>query len=137
MIRIHNKRAFVLLVFLMVAKIIWAQNTPDWYDEGSRRANYPSNIYYSGIAYCETRSVSSESDAIKKAEQDARAEALSKILVSVNSKTGASSVSTTMTTTNGMDEQYLEQFSSLTNINVAFKDVPGLQCQHYKRGRQS
>lgn len=123
-----------LLILVFFSNVGWAQNVPDWYNEQSRKAHYPDNFYYTGIAYSEISSSSQESAAVQKAEQSARAEALSKILVSVKSRTVSSSVSTAMSTGNGVDEQFVEQFSSLTNIDVAFKDVPGLLCQHYKKG---
>jgi len=128
------RKALVIFATIISANMVYAQGVPDWYDESSRRANYPDNVYYWGIAYGEVTSSSSGSKVIQKAEQDAKAEALSKILVSLKSRTTSSAVSTAMTTANGVDEQYVEQFSSLTNINVAFKDVPGLQSQHYKKG---
>lgn len=124
----------ILFVSLAVANTGWSQNVPNWYNEDSRNAHYPENVYYTGIAYGEVSSASTESATIQRAEQDARAEALSKILVSVKSKMVSATVSTSLTTDNGVDEQIAEQFSSLTNIDVAFKDVPGLQCQHYRKG---
>lgn len=126
-----------LLALVCFSTAGWAQSTPDWFNEQSRKAHYPDNIYYTGIAYSEIPSSSQESAAVQKAEQAAKAEALSKILVSVKSRTVSSSVSTSMSTANGVDEQFVEQFSSLTNIDVAFKDVPGLLCQHYKKDRST
>lgn len=123
-----------LLALFCFGNTGWGQSTPNWYNEQSRRANYPDNIYYTGIAYSEISASSPESASVRKAEDAAKAEALSKILVSVKSHTVSSSASTAMTTANGVDEQFVEQFSSLTNIDVAFKDVPGLQCQHYRKG---
>lgn len=128
------RRMLALLATVCLGSAGWAQSTPDWYNEQSRKAYYPDNVYYTGIAYSEVSSSSSESTSVKKAEDAAKAEALSKILVSVKSRTVSSTVSTAMTTANGVDEQFVEQFSSLTNVNVAFKDVPGLQCQHYRKG---
>ena len=128
------RRMLALLATVCLGSAGWAQSTPDWYNEQSRKAHYPDNVYYTGIAYSEVSSSSSESTSVKKAEDAAKAEALSKILVSVKSHTKSSTVSTAMTTANGVDEQFVEQFSSLTNVNVAFKDVPGLQCQHYRKG---
>lgn len=132
--KLSIKSLIALLSLLYFGHTGWGQSAPDWYNEQSRRANYPDNIYYTGIAYSEISASSPESASVRKAEDAAMAEALSKILVSVKSRTVSSSVSTAMTTDSGVDEQFVEQFSSLTNIDVAFKDVPGLQCRHYRKG---
>lgn len=109
-----------------------AQNVPDWYDEAGRERNYPSSEYYAGLAYAEV--AASEASAIQMAEQAAKAEALSKILMTVKSQTVTSSVGLSVTTDNGFDEKIVERYSSLVQIDVAFKDVPGMQCRHYRHG---
>lgn len=132
-----NIRCLIFLAtILIIGRTGWTQNVPDWYNEENRRMNYPDNVYYTGIAYSEISSTSQEGMAVQKAEQAAKAEALSKILVSVESRTTSSTISTAFTTNNGIDEQFVEQFSSLTNTNAAFKDVPGLQVQHWKNEKK-
>lgn len=128
---ISFKRVFLLFSAIILANVGWGQSVPDWYNEDSRRAHYPDNIYYTGIAYGEITSSSTEGKTIQNAEQSAKTEALSKILMSVKSQT----LSYTFSSANGVDEEYLEQFSSRTQIDVVFKDVPGMQCQHFKKGK--
>lgn len=136
------KPSFISRFFLLIGVIIIgnatiaqiAQNVPDWYDETSRGYYYPENTYYTGLAYAEVSYSLSEGEAIQKAEQAAKADALSKILMSVKSQTLSSSLSVTIDNENGVDEQYMEHFSSLTQIDVIFKEVPGLQCQHWMKG---
>lgn len=128
------RRTFLLIAIIVIGNVSVAQNVPDWYNETSRGHLYPENTYYTGLAYAEVSYSSSEGEAIRKAEQAAKADALSKILVSVKSQTLSSSLSVTIDNGSGVDEQYMEQFSSLTQIDVIFKDVPGLQCQHWRNG---
>lgn len=125
--------AFMLVATIIMGNTVWAQNVPDWYNEASRGQNYPENAYFTGLAYMDL--TSSEATAIQKAEQAAKADALSKILMTLKSRSVLSSVSVALSTDNGVDEQIVEQYSSLTQIDVAFKDVPGLQSQHYREGK--
>ena len=127
------RQAFLLIAAIFIGRTAVAQTVPDWYDETSREQNYPDDTYFSGLAYADV--TSSEVYAIQMAEQSAKTEALSKILMSIQSQSVLSSVSVAITTDNGFDEQVVEQYSNLTQIDVAFKDVPGMQCQHYRKGR--
>lgn len=128
----HYKYLFYIVAFTSLSNFVMAQAVPDWFNEGNRKLYYPDNAYYIGMAYAEV--TSSEGAAVQNAEMNAKAEALSKILVSVKSRTTYNTVSNVVVSASGMDEKYIETFSSLTNLDIAFKDVPGLQCQHYRNG---
>lgn len=127
------KQTILLIVAFFIGNVAIAQNAPDWYDETSRGHNYPDNNYYTGLAYADVSST--EASAIQKAEQAAKAEALSKILMTVKSRSVSSSIGVQITSDNGIDEQIVEKYSSLTQIDVEFKDVPGLQCKQYRSGK--
>lgn len=105
--------------------------TPAWMDPSTRAQKYPTGSYYSGIAY-ESLSGTNRADAIKKAEVNARKEALSTILVSLHGVTTRSEVSVMVND----DEELSDIYKSETRIETAFDDVPGLKVEHYVSGSQ-
>lgn len=125
----------IAFVLFLCPLMLLAQRVPEWMNDELREHNYPKSEYFSGIGYGNL-SGKTRTQAISEAENNARTEALSTILVNVKSTTKSSVMSREFSKANEMDEQYVEIFSSNTRVDVAFKDVPGLHVENYTRGSE-
>lgn len=121
----------VIALVLLPGLAAWSQNTPVWLNADTRSQKYPAGTYYSGIAY-ETVSRKDRAEAIKKAEANARTEALSTISLSLHSTRFVSIISEMINN----DEKISEIYNSEANIDVSFNDVPGLKVEHYVDGSE-
>ncbi len=126
------KRLFACLALALLAQGAFAQDkAPAWLNAESRALQYPNSTYYSGIAY-ENMAGQPRAVAIQKAEQGARTEALSTILVSLHSVTYFSQFSRMVND----DEDLYEVYKSETRIEIAFNDIPGVMVEHYVKGSE-
>lgn len=119
-----------LLVFLLSALslTVFAQTTPNWYDNDMRRLYYPDGQYFTGFAEGQrTRSESMEA-AITRLKNAARVEALSTIRVHVQNTTVNQALSQTLRTMEGTFRQSAREFSSATTTKVDM-EIPGLQIE--------
>lgn len=124
----------VLFTFCMLLPLLAMSQTPLWLDAAKRNSNYPASRYYTGMGYADNGS--SRQAAVKAAENEARNELLSTILVSVRSVSTSSLASIKVSVADGFDEAVVRRYNSCTSLEVAFSDVPGIKCEHHVRGAE-
>ena len=124
----------ILLSICLVLPFLLQAQAPVWLDLQSRNRNYPTEKYYTGIGY--SNLISNRQSAITNAENAARIEMLSTILTSVRSI--ATSRTDRMKTLSicGASEQVIKRYAELTQLEIAFRDIPGIKLEHHVQGSE-
>ena len=76
------KKLFIILLAAL-SLTAFAQTEPNWYNSAQRKASYPQQQYFTGIAYGEVQRGETVGAAMERMKTAARVEALSTIRVQV------------------------------------------------------
>lgn len=119
-------------LILILCSLTMLAEQPIWYIDAQRASNYPQGQYFTGIAYGEIRTNESEGYALERMKTIARAEAVSTILVHVQSETNSHLHDETFESVESWSEEIKETFDSHVNIKVDLENLPGLQVEAWK-----
>lgn len=115
--------------FLLVLSLtVYAQTTPNWYDNDMRRSFYPEKQYFTGYAEGQRMSNERLETATQRMKDAARVEALSTIRVHVQNTTTINGLSQTIESMDKTFYRSVEEFESKTTTSVDM-EIPGLQVE--------
>lgn len=122
-----------LLIILLSALslTVYAQTTPNWYDNDMRRSFYPEKQYFTGYAEGQRMSNERLETATQRMKDAARVEALSTIRVHVQNTTTNMAISQTLRTMEGTFRQSARELKSSTTTTVDM-EIPGLQIEAWQ-----
>ena len=129
-IKVYAK-LFLGLFLSINSMLMFAQTTPNWYDNDMRRSFYPQSQYFTGFAEGQRQSGESVEAATSRMKNAARVEAVSTIRVHVQNTTVNQALSQTLRTMEGTFRQSTREFSSNTKTTVDM-EIPGLQIESWQ-----
>lgn len=124
-------KRFIPIVLFLFPIVIFAQTTPNWYDNDMRQLYYPAGQYFIGFAEGLNTTGESVETATKRLKDAARVEAASTIQVHVHNTTVNQALSQTLHTMDGTFRQSVREFSSATQTSVDM-EIPGLQIESWQ-----
>ena len=120
----------LILLFSAISLTIFAQQ-PNWYEDSQRAANYPSQQYFTGIAFGEIERGENLGNALDRMKTAARVEALKTIRIQVQNETTSNVHSESIETIDAWSESIKETLDSRTTTKVDL-EIPGLQVEAWK-----
>lgn len=124
-------KRLITIVLSLLPIVIFAQTTPNWYDNDMRQSFYPAGQYFIGFAEGQRTSSESVETATKRLKDAAKVEAASTIRTHIHNTTINQALSQTLHTMEGTFRQSVREFSSATQTTVDM-EIPGLQIDSWQ-----
>ena len=121
-----------LTLFLLSVSLPLAAQTPDWLETASRKVHYPPVAWYTGFVAGEQKNNETQEDAYARLKNEARAELVASIRTTVQQNIAMHSRSDLQQTTESMEEQIQETYTSETRIQSGISDIPGLNVDTWR-----
>lgn len=121
----------LLIILLSALSLTSVAQTPNWYNDLEREANYPKMLYFTGLAEGQRQSGESLEAAQTRLKNAARVEALSTIRVHVQNTTMNHRLSQTLRSMDGTFRQSMREIDSRTQTKVNM-EIPGLQVEAWQ-----
>lgn len=103
-----------------------AQTKPSWLDATSRELSFPSELYYVGFAYGYQQHSESLDQATQRIQDQARANAVSSIQISVRQVVERISQNSVYTANGAVSASTIDNTNTTATLVSSIKDVPGL-----------
>ena len=120
-----------IIILLFVPLNLIAQ-TPDWYMPISRKAHYPSELWYTGFAEGTQLKGETLENAHSRLTNAARIELASTIRTSVEHNVDNYTQSDLLQSTQDFEEYIRDVNTTITRISSNVKDIPGLKVEWYR-----
>ena len=120
-----------LYILLSLLSLETFSQVPKWYDESHRKVEYPTNLYFSGIAYGEVKNGENVGNAISRLKEAARVEAMRTIQVHVRNETNSRLYDEMRENIDTWNEEVRSVFDSKTTTGVDL-EIVGLQVEAWK-----